>query len=561
MRDYIPKTAPDGTSCLEVTLEGSQLLHNPLLNKGTAFPKEERIAFCLEVLLPPHSSNLEVQVARVYENFQRHTSNLEKYIYLRALQDRNEVLFYALLNRHLEEMIPIIYTPTVGEAVQLHSHIYSFARGLYISPENIEYLKETIDHIPSRQIEMIVVTDNQGILGIGDQGVGGMGIPIGKLSLYTLAAGIHPSLCLPISLDVGTNNESLLKDPLYLGMKHKRYTNEKYAQFIETFVKEITRCYPHALIQWEDLSKQNAFTILDRYRNTCLSFNDDVQGTGAVAVAGILNAVRIKKERLVDQIFCVYGAGAGGIGVTRQIYNTLIKEGLTSEKAKEKIFVLDSKGLMMATQKKLEDYKRFFATQKEGYGTTLLDVVQNAKVTILLGLSGSPNSFTKPIVEAMTKNTTRPVIFSLSNPNSKAEASPQDLIEWSKGQAIVATGSPFEPFHYKGKQVRVGQGNNVFIFPGVGLGALAAKASKITDGMFTVAAYTLAKWTSKFSQDQEMVYPPIEKLRSVSVDVAEAVFHQAVKEGVAKAPKADQRQIILGKMWEPAYVAFKKSSR
>lgn len=560
MKNYLSKTATDGSKFLEVDVKGGDLLHDPLLNKGSSFDKEERISFGLQGLLPPHVSTLEEQMERVYEHFRRKSTNLAKYIQLRVLQDRNEVLFYALLNRHLEEMIPIIYTPTVGEAVQLHSHIYRFARGLYISPENIRHMEEMVENLPSRDVEMIVVTDNQGILGIGDQGIGGMGIPIGKLSLYTLAAGIHPSQCLPISLDVGTDNEVLLKDPLYLGHKHKRITGETYAAFIDTFVKKIRKFYPKALVQWEDLSKQNAFYNLHHYRDSILSFNDDIQGTGSVAVAGLLNAVKIKKEKFSDQVFCIYGAGAGGIGVARQIYNTLLEEGLSSEAAKKKIFVLDSKGLVTTAQKNLEDYKRSFAT--EGWEQLgLLDVVKKMKGTVLLGLSGATGSFKQEVVAALMQNTERPIIFPLSNPTSKAEANPKDLIEWSLGKAIVATGSPFAPVAYKGEKYTIGQGNNVFIFPGVGLGALAARATKVTDKMFTVAAYRLAALVSAGELQKGFIYPSIHNLRSVSIEIAEAVFNQALKEGVAKKPARDPRQIILEKMWEPVYVPFKCKRR
>ncbi|MDP2599203.1 MAG: NAD-dependent malic enzyme [Deltaproteobacteria bacterium] len=517
--------------------KGIDLLHDPLLNKGTAFTKKERKAFGLEGLLPPRVVLLEEQVARVYENLRRKSSNLGKYIELRMLQDRNEVLFYALVQKYLEEMIPIIYTPTVGEAVQLHSHIYRFARGLYISPENVRQMKEMAKNLPTGDIELIVVTDNQGILGIGDQGIGGMGIPIGKLSLYTLGAGIHPSRCLPISLDVGTDNETLLKDPFYLGIKQKRITGKKYAAFIDTFVRNIQKLYPKALVQWEDLSKQNAFYNLEHYRDTLLSFNDDIQGTGAVAAAGLLNACKIKKERFQDQIFCIYGAGAGGIGVATQILNSLIDEGVPHKEALRKIFVLDSKGLLMEGAP-LEDYKKPFAKslpgREGGAPYQVGDVVKKMKVTALLGLSGKAGAFTRDIAEAMLCNTSRPVIFPLSNPTANAEANPNDLMQWTNGAAIVATGSPFEGF---------GQGNNVFIFPGVGLGALAAGAKKITDAMFTAAARRLSELVSKGELDRGSIYPPMKNLRSVCVEVAMAVSGKSKKE-------------IVKRMWEPKYTAL-----
>ncbi|MDO8526605.1 MAG: NAD-dependent malic enzyme [Deltaproteobacteria bacterium] len=544
---------------IETSLHGHQLLENSYLNKGTSFTLEERISFGLQGLLPPRVATLEEQITRIHEHFSQKKTSLEKYVQLRALQERNEVLFFAFLSRHLEEVIPIIYTPTVGEAVQLHSHIYRSPRGLYISPENIGYMEEMAENLPSRNIELIVATDNQGILGIGDQGIGGMEIPIGKLSLYTLAAGIDPAACLPISLDVGTDNQTLLEDPLYLGMKHKRLTGKEYADFIETFVVKIKKLYPQVLVQWEDLSKQNAFYILNRYRDNLLSFNDDIQGTGAVAVAGLLNAVKIKNEKITDQIFCIYGAGAGGIGVAGQIYNTLLREGLNPEEAHQRIFVLDSKGLITTTQKNLEDYKRPFAANfSERY--TLLEVIQKMRVTVLLGLSGATSSFTKPMVEALLQNTPKPIIFPLSNPTSKAEASPKDLIAWSRGQAIVATGSPFAPVSYEGKTYTIGQGNNAFIFPGVGLGVLAAKAKKVTDTMFAAAADALSKQVSGAELEQGHIFPPIQKIRSVSVQVATAVFEEVLHEGLAPTPKQTPLNIIKDKMWEPVYLPFKKIS-
>ena len=513
-----------------MSYKGINLLHDPLLNKGTAFTKKERKDFGLEGLLPPRVVLLEEQVARVYENLQRKSSNLGKYIELRMLQDRNEVLFYALVQKYLEEMIPIIYTPTVGEAVQLHSHIYRFARGLYISPENVWQMEEMAKNLPAGDIELIVVTDNQGILGIGDQGIGGMGIPIGKLSLYTLGAGIHPSRCLPISLDVGTDNETLLQDPFYLGTKKKRIIGKEYADFIDTFVQNIRKLYPKALVQWEDLSKQNAFYNLEHYRDQILSFNDDIQGTGSVAAAGLLNAVKIKKEKFADQVFCIYGAGAGGIGVARQILNTLMKEGLSRKEALQKIFVLDSKGLIIAGQSGLEDYKKMFGAAY-GERLPLAEVIKKKGVTVLLGLSGKAGAFTRDIAEGLLQNTKRPVIFPLSNPTANAEADPNDLMAWTKGAAIVATGSPFKGF---------GQGNNVFIFPGVGLGVLAAGAKKITDVMFTAAAQRLSELVSKEELDRGLIYPPMKNLRDVCVEVAMAVSGKSKKE-------------IVKRMWEPRY--------
>ncbi len=568
MSHYKVKYDSDNNPYLEVDQSGSDLLHNPLLSKGTAFSERERHEFGLMGLIPPHISTMEEQLGRVYENFNSKSNNIERYIHLRALQDRNETLFYALLNDHVQEMIPIIYTPTVGEAVQKGSHIYRHSRGLYISPSNIESFEEMVDNLPSQNIDVIVVTDNQGILGIGDQGIGGMGIPIGKLSLYTLGAGINPSACLPICLDVGTDNEALLDDPLYLGHKHRRYTGEAYDRFIDRFVEKITKNYPGAILQWEDFSKQNAFSNLDRYRDKCLSFNDDIQGTGAVVIAGVMGGMKIIDEPLEEQRFLVFGAGAGGIGVARQIVNSLAARGVSEPEARSLIYTVDSKGLIMAGRAGLENYKTGLARNPEsvdGWNVrdkqkiTLEEVVENAKITVLLGTSGQPGAFTKSIVEKMCDNTHSPLIFPLSNPTSKAEAIPADIYKWSRGRAIVTTGSPFDDVELDGKTYRIGQGNNVFIFPGVGLGALAAKASSITNEMFTAAANRLADMMPPDARESHCVYPQISDLCKVSEHIAVAVYNMAVKQGVATPPPdVNPLSVIRKRKWKPVYLPFRK---
>lgn len=569
MSHYKMKTDKEGKPYLEIDQRGSDLLHNPLLNKGTAFTERERYEFGLNGLLPPHISTLEEQLERVYENFCHKTDNIERYIHLRALQDRNETLFYALVERHVEEMIPIIYTPTVGEAVQKGSHIYRHSRGLYISPESVESIEEMVGNLPSQDINVIVVTDNQGILGIGDQGIGGMGIPIGKLSLYTLGSGVPPSSCLPICLDVGTDNEALLDDPLYLGHKHRRFTGEAYDRFIDRFVEKIKANFPNALLQWEDFSKQNAFSNLDGFKDKILSFNDDIQGTGAVVLAGIMGAMKIIDEPLEDQVFLVFGAGAGGVGVARQIKNALIDGGMDQARAAERIYTVDSKGLITKDRKGLEDYKVPFAKDRAALGgwkvenpdrISLEEVVTNARVTVLLGTSGQPGTFTKDIVDAMTANAPQPVIFPLSNPTSKAEAKPEEIYRWSSGRAIVATGSPFEPVEHEGSLFRIGQGNNVFIFPGVGLGALAAEAKSITDEMFTAAACRLADMMPSDARESRCVFPRIAELNKVSEQVALAVYNMAQKQGVACVSKdLDPIEVIRSRVWKPRYFPYRPS--
>ncbi|MDH5677353.1 MAG: NAD-dependent malic enzyme [Nitrospinota bacterium] len=567
MRHFEKITDENGAECFSVKLYGADLLHNPTLNKGTAYPENERSQLGLVGLLPPHVSTMEEQIRRVYENYSSRLDNMEKYVYLRSLQDRNETLFYAVLKRYAEEMTPIIYTPTVGEAVRRGSHIYRLSRGLYVSPENVEIMDTMAANLDSDDIRVIVVTDNQGILGIGDQGVGGMGIPIGKLSLYTLGAGIAPWWCLPICLDVGTDNEALLDDPLYLGAKHRRLEGMEYDKFIDKFVNKIQDMYPKVLLQWEDFSKQNAYTNLDRYRDKLLSFNDDIQGTGAVVLAGIIVAMRITEERIADQKFLIYGAGAGGVGIARQIKNALMEEGLDEKEAFSRILTVDRHGAVTRDRPDIECYKVEFAADpevcagwvvKDKSRTTLLETVENWGATVLLGTSGQPGAFNREVVEAMTRNSHSPLIFPLSNPTSKAEAKPADILEWSDGRAIVATGSPFDDVMFNGKTRRIGQGNNVFIFPGVGLGALASGAGKVTDEMFTAAARRLADMAPQDCAATMSLYPSMAKLGKVSEQVALAVYNTAVRQGLATAHKEgdDPLTRIKSIMWKPEYMPY-----
>ena len=563
-------TDKSGDKYIAVDEHGTDLLFHHILNKGTAFTDDERREFGLEGLLPAHVASLEEQMIRVYENYLTKPTNIEKYIHLRSLQDRNETLFYGLLNAHLEEMVPIIYTPTVGEACQKGSHIFRHARGLYISTENVDKMTNMAEGLPfpAEEVQIIVVTDNQGILGIGDQGSGGMNIPIGKLSLYTLGAGISPWVCLPISLDVGTDNKALLTDPLYLGLRKPRLTGSEYDDFIKMFVTGVKRNFPKALLQWEDFSKGNAFHNLDTYRNDLLSFNDDVQGTGAVALAGIISAMKITDAEITEQKFLIYGAGAGGIGVARQIFNGLVHEGLSEKEAAGRILVVDSKGLVTDDRADKEDYKMRFATSRDAVRDwkvanpsriSLEEAIVNGRVTVLLGLSGQPGSFTKPIVEAMARNAPNPIIFPMSNPTSQAEAQPADVIKWSDGRAIVATGSPFPPVHHEGRTHRIGQGNNAFVFPGLGLGCIASGAKNITDEMFTAAAYRLSELMPADAAQSHCVYPKVKDLQKVSIEIAESVFEKAVSQGVAEAPVGKTpHEIIRSGIWKPVYLPYKK---
>lgn len=556
-----------GEEVVEIDTDGMELLHNPILNKGSAFTLEERRLFRIDGHLPPAVSTLDQQVERRYEGFSEKNSDLEKYIYLRSLQDRNETLFYTLLLRHLSEMIPIVYTPTVGLACQMFSHIFRFTRGVFLSPENISHIDEIFYSLPYRNIEMIVATDSEGILGLGDQGVGGMGIPVGKLSLYTAGAGIHPAYCLPVTLDVGTNNEELLKDPLYLGVRRNRITGDEYLSFIEQFVQGVKRHFPHAVLQWEDFSKQNAFTLLEKYRKEVPSFNDDIQGTGAVVLAGIKCALRITGGNMADQNFAILGAGAGGIGVARQICESLVSNGLTPEAARDRIYVLDSRGVVHEGRRGVDEYKKEFSKNAQfarGWslegtdGITLLDVVRNAETTVLVGLSGIGGVFEKSIIKAMAEKTQRPIIFPLSNPTANTEAAPEDIYRWTRGKAVVATGSPFPDIKFGEKTYTVGQGNNVFIFPGVGLGALAVGAEVVTDEMITAAARKLSQIVPQDHLDINCVYPHPRELREVCREVAVAVAGKALEQGVNRKEVDPDKleECVHSRMWTPKYARY-----
>ena len=505
----------DGTEKMRVFASGHALLRLAPTNKGTAFPEEERVALGLDGLLPPHVSSLEEQVARVRAGYLKEPTSIAKYQYLRALQERNELLFFAVLERHLAEMLPIIYTPTVGEAVQQFSSLYQAARGLSLSTNNIGRATQAVRDTLYDDVRMIVATDSSAILGIGDQGYGGLAIAIGKLAIYTAGGGVSPYRSLPVGLDVGTHRGDLRDNPAYLGVRHERLTGEDYLTFMDKFVAAAKTRYPRAILQWEDLSKDTAFTVLERYRKQLPSFNDDIQGTGAMALAGVLSACKLRKERLADQRIIVYGAGAGGAGVAWAIRDELMREGLSMQDARARIFVLDSKGLLMEGRK-MEDYKQTLTTSQSdvaGWGGNtapdLLTTIEQGKATILLGLSGQPGAFTEAHVRGMIKNTARPVIFPLSNPTSACEAVPADLLRWSEGRAIVATGSPFDPVRTpNGAMQEIGQGNNAFIFPGLGFGSILANATEVTNNMVMAAAMALADFTGHKHLSAGLIYPP-----------------------------------------------------
>ena len=568
MRQYERRVDDDGNQYLATDLPGFFLTRLPLLNKSTAFTAEERAEFGLEGLLPPHVATLDEQLTRTYANYCRATTNIGRHVYLRTLQDRNEVLFYALVDKHLEEMLPIIYTPTVAEAVQRFSHLYRYPRGVVVSTENIDRVDEVLSHTPMPDVRLAVVTDSEGILGIGDQGYGGMAICIGKLALYTAAAGIDPATTLPIELDVGTNRADLLDDPLYLGVRHERLDGQEYDDFVERFATAFAARFPDALLQWEDFSKQKAFDVLERYQDRLPSFNDDIQGTGAVVLAGLLAASRKTRRPLIDEVIVVHGAGAGGVGVANQVIDGLTTQGLSRDEAVGRVLVVDSRGLIVKGRAGLEPYKEGVAQDPSrvahwttnGRLPTLLDTVRNAKVTVLLGLSGQRGAFDAEVVKAVHANTPSPVVFALSNPTDNSEAVPSDVYQWTDGQAIVATGSPFPDVEFGGVLHPVGQGNNAFVFPGIGLGAMLAKARKVTPGMLNAAAEALAEYTDPLSISKGSVYPRISALRRASKHVAVAVLRQSLDEGSAgEAVNGDLADVVAGAMWEPRYLPIRRS--
>ena len=567
MKQYEKKLDANGRPYLETSLPGLVLTRLPLLNKGTSFTWEERKEFGLLGLLPTHISTLEEQAERSYANFKSFRSDLEKHVFLRALQDRSEVLFYALIDRHIEEMMPIIYTPTVAQAVEQFSRIYRYPRGLVVNPENIDQIDALLENTPFPDVQLIVATDNEGILGIGDQGFGGLAICIGKLSLYTAAAGIDPAVTLPVELDVGTNRKDLLEDPLYLGVKRPRMEGQEYDDFIHRFVTALRRRFPNVLLQWEDFSKQKAFDVLGRYQDVVPSLNDDIQGTGAVVLAGLLAASRRSQQDLKQQTFLIHGAGAGGVGVARQIARGLELQGLSLEQARQRIFLIDSKGLILKDRRGLEPYKLEFAHEPSRVAgwklqngiPSLLETVREAKVTVLLGLSGQRGAFGEEVVRAVAANTPYPVVFALSNPTANSEAMPEDIYRWTEGRALVATGSPFEDVMWDGAAHPVGQGNNAFIFPGLGLGVLTCRARRVTDGMLTAAALALSEFVDKGRLARGALYPRMDKIRVASKQVAMAVIQQAQKEGVATEKLPENLEAHLeARMWRPEFLPIRK---
>jgi malate dehydrogenase (oxaloacetate-decarboxylating) len=555
-----------GTVPVPVPYRGHELLEQQLLNKDTAFTEQEREIFGLRGLLPPHVRTLEEQVALEIAKNRRKGDELERFIGLAALQDRNETLFYRLLLEHLEELMPIVYTPVVGRACHEYSHIMRRARGLWLTPGDVDRIPQLLSNARHEDVRLIVATDNERILGLGDQGAGGMGIPVGKLALYTAGAGIHPALTLPISLDVGTDNEALLSDPDYFGHREPRLRGPAYDSFIEAFVEGVIEVFPHAVLQWEDFKQHNAIRLLDRYRQRITSFNDDIQGTAAVVMAGIRSALRILDEPLGAQRFVFLGAGAAGIGIARLVRAQMLREGVSEDVVRRAIVQLDSRGLTYLRREPLDVDKEEFALGPDemaafafvaGQTCGLDEVVKHVHPTFLIGTSGTPGTFGEVAIRAMAAHARVPVILPLSNPTSKTEAQPQDIVEWTRGRAIVATGSPFPPVVRSERTHVIGQANNAFCFPGIGLGAVVAEAREVTDEMFLVAADALAGVVSEERLEHGSLYPNQSDLRVASRTVAIAVARAARDGGVGRHLRDDELEPAVDMMmWEPRYLPY-----
>jgi malate dehydrogenase (oxaloacetate-decarboxylating) len=555
-------------SGLPVSVSGYELLTQPLLNKGTAFSNAERDVFDLHGLLPPNVGTLEEQVGRRLQVLRGLENDFERYAFLRDLQDTNETLYFALIVQNLEELLPIIYTPTVGDGCRQFSRIYRRPRGLFLSVPQKKRIGDIFAHPRFDKIEAIVVTDGERILGLGDQGAGGMGIPIGKLALYTGCGGLNPSTTLPIMLDVGTDNPDCLNDPLYVGWRHERVRGKEYDDFIEAFVKAVVKRWPHVLLQWEDFAKNNATRMLERYRDKLCTFNDDVQGTAAVATGTLLAAINVTGVPLTEQRIAVMGAGSAGCGIASLICQAMVDAGLKESEAARRFFMVDRDGLIIEGMDDIASFQQPFVQPKENIAgwnldhpdkISLLDVVRNARTTVLIGVSGQAGAFSEPVVRAMAEHNERPIIFPLSNPTSRAEATPEDVEAWTAGRALIGTGSPFPPIVRDGVRFKVDQTNNSYIFPGVGLGAIAVKASRVSDQMFMAAARALAVASPARNDPHKNLLPAVGSLRDVSVTVALAVAMQAHKEGLTKGVHTDDIEgLIRNKIWTPQYVPYER---
>ncbi|MCF2861554.1 NAD-dependent malic enzyme [Pseudoalteromonas sp. THAF3] len=554
---------------LYIPYAGPTLLETPLLNKGSAFSQRERESFNLAGLLPPRFETIEEQVERCYQQYSSFQDNLNKHIYLRAIQDNNETLYYRLVRDHIEEMMPIIYTPTVGDACEQFSDIYRSSRGLFISYEDRHNIDDILRNATKGKVKVIVVTDGERILGLGDQGIGGMGIPIGKLSLYTACGGISPAYTLPVMLDVGTNNEKLLNDPMYMGARHPRIGQQEYDEFLELFIKAVKRRWPNVMLQFEDFAQPNAMPLLKRYRDEICSFNDDIQGTAAVTVGTLLAACRVKGTRLSDQKVVFVGAGSAGCGIAEQVISQMVSEGISEEQARSQIFMVDRFGLLSEGMQGLRDFQQALVQSNEalsqwqysGDYASLLDVMHCAEPGIIIGVSGQPGLFTEQVIRAMASSHENPIIFPLSNPSKQVEAHPSDVLAWTQGRAIIATGSPFGSVEYDGQQYVIPQCNNSYIFPGIGLGAIAIKAKRITDEMLMAASETLASSSPLANDGKGSLLPPLTEIESLSKRIAFAVAKVAIAQGEAlEFSDEDIIKAIDNNYWHPEYRNYKRVS-
>ena len=562
---YRIERSPDGEwIAADVWKRGSAIITDSLLNKGTAFSPEERMLFELEGMIPYRVTDRDRQRQRAYETIsEKGDQPLEMYVSMAALQDRNETLYYQVLGDHVEELLPIVYTPTVGEAAVKYSHLFRRGRGLWITPAHKGRMFDVLAHARNEEVRLIVVTDNERILGLGDQGAGGMVIPIGKLALYTLGAGIHPAYTLPISLDVGTDNQRLLDDELYIGWRHPRLRGDDYYEIVDEFVDAVRRRFPEALLQWEDFKKANAFTLLDRYREELPSFNDDIQGTAAVVVAGVLAYCRATGTKLADQRIVLVGSGAAGIGVARQIHHILETAGVTGDDLYRRIALLDTQGLVVKERDGLEAYKHqlawpaALASEVGLTGNVAADlpaVIEALQPTVLIGTTGQPGLFDEPVIKAAAHHVERPLVMALSNPTSKTEAIPAEVFAWTDGKAFMATGSPFSPVDYGGRSIPVPQCNNVYVFPGVGLGAIVSKATRVTDAMFAAAADELAAQVSDADLAEGRLYPPLAELRTITRRIAFVVARAAIDGGAADAMSdAEINAALDHEIWDFSY--------
>ena len=550
----MPTTSkPNNRRAYQLPAKGVDWLHNPIFNKGTAFTEAERDALGLRGLLPPHVQSMDEQVQRVMANFRSKSSDIERYIQLVGLQDRNETLFYRVVMDHLEEMMPIIYTPTVGKACQEFGHIFRRARGMYVSLNDRGNIEKVLQNWPTHDVKVIVATDGERILGLGDLGASGMGIPIGKLSLYTACAGINPVQCLPITIDAGTNNETFLKDPLYIGLHQKRISGAEYDAFIEEFITAVKKVFPNVLFQFEDFGNSNAFRLLEKYRDQLCTFNDDIQGTGSVALAGVLSALRLTGGKMCDHRVLLSGAGEAGMGIADNIVTVLVEEGLSKAEARKRIWFVDSKGLIVKGREGLVEHKLHYA-HDHAPCADLLSAVKAIKPTMLIGVSGQPRTFTEEIVKTVGSFNKRPVVFALSNPTSKAECTAEEAYKWTDGRAIFASGSPFAPVTLNGKLHVPGQGNNAYIFPGVGLGVVATGAKRVTDAMFIKAARALASLLREDELAEGRIYPSLKRIHEVSLKIAVAVAEEVYASKLTDQPRpGDLTAFIKSKMFQPEY--------